>query len=183
MTEYKISWTQSASITGAAITLSFILFLLIEVLWADIMKDYIIPNVKTGEQFHIIFIILMIGLFISIGINSMLYIILIKNDYDTLFVILFVALVLTLVTIFFISYIFVYQKYSYLFIDYSIMDQLFLMPSFVIFFAVYVLESPVLLWDIISIIFNIYMFLLMKAFVHVKYRPKTKVKEIYKRVI
>lgn len=183
MTQYKISWTQAISITVASITLSFILFLLIEVLWADIMKDYIIPNVKTGEQFHIIFIILMFGIFISIGINSVLYIILIKSDYDTLFTILFISLILTIITLFFISYIFVYQEYSYLFKDYTILEQFLLMPSFVIFFAVYILESPVLLWDITSIIFNIYMFLLMKQFVYTKYKPKTKVKEIYKRII
>lgn len=183
MTQYKISWTQAISITAASLMLSFILFLLIEVLWADIMKDYIIPNVKTGEQYHIIFLILMFGIFTNIGINCMLYIVLIKNDYDILFTILFVSLILTIITLFFISYIFVYQKYSYIFKDYSILEQFLLMPSFVIFFAVYILESPVLLWDITSIIFNIYMLLLMKQFVYVSYKPKMKVKEMYKRVI
>jgi len=183
MTDYKITWKQAIAINGAALLLSYIIFLMAQVFMADIIKDYIVPLYKNEEGYILILIILMFGIILVVGINFIIYAMFLKTDYGLLLTLLLFSFILTILIIMFISYLFVYYTYSHIFSEYSVIEQFFLMPSFLIFFSIYILDSPVILWNITSIIFSCIMLLLTKEFVRVKYKSKSKIKPLYKSVL
>ena len=174
----KLSWIKIISISIGAQIVSYIVFLMLQVVWADLLKDQLTAY-SVDDVYFIPLLILLFGLFVNILVNMIIYTIFI--DYDNLieFMISIFAFSLTFVTIIFISYFVIERTYPEVFVDFSLFEKVILFPQYIVFFSIYYLESPIFLWDINSIIFCIYMIGLMRLFIKEKPRSAKKIESAY----
>ncbi|KKN53977.1 hypothetical protein LCGC14_0597150 [marine sediment metagenome] len=165
---------------GAQIII-YIIFLLVEVLWADILRNYL-NTLYLGGSYTIPFLILLIGILISFLVSFIIYMIVIKNDKFLVFILCLTSTILTSLILVFVSFIVIEYSYPDIFAEFSILEKFMLIPQYVVYYAIYILESPVLLWDITSIIFGVFMLMLIKLFIYEEKRKK-KLKPLLERII
>ena len=72
------------------------------------------------------------------------------------------------------------MQYPEIFGEYLIIEKLGFFPQYIAYYAIYVLDSPVIMWDITAMIFGLYIIILVKLRVK-EYKPKRKIKPIYGR--
>jgi len=159
----------------------FIIFLLVEVFWADVIRNYV-NNLYLGGFYTVPFLVLLIGIFASFLISLVIYIIIIKHNRMLVFILCLTSVILTSLMLVFISFIVIELSYPEVFASFTILERFMLIPQYVIFFAIYVVESPVLLWDYTSIIFGVFMLILIKLFVY-EQKSKKKIKPLMERII
>lgn len=177
----RISWSKTIMTTIGAQIICFVVFLMLEVFWADLIKDYL-TTLYIGGIYTTSFLVLLIGIFINFLISIIVYTIFIKNNKLLVFGLCMASMLLTSLTLVFISSTIIEYEYSEIFAGYTIFEKIQLFPQYVTFYAIYILESPVLLWDITSLIFGLFMLILIRLFVY-EVRTKKKVKPLLERII
>jgi len=155
---------------------------MVEVLWADLLKDWF-ASFDLTDVYLVPLMILMIGMFTGIIINIIVYMILIKSQPTRELIVCALAFLLTFVTIIIISFASIEMQYAEIFKDVSAIEKLVLFPHYIVFFAIYILASPVLFWDISTLIFGIWMVILMRSFIEVEVKQRKKVNPIFERLI
>lgn len=180
MSKSKISWKRTITVALAALVIGYLVFLMVEVFWADILKVFLIDRYVLG-LYEVPFLILMIGLIFSFFIMFILIMFLLKSDKETEFWIAIVSGILTFVTIIFISYISVEFTYPEVFSGLSNLDKLMFLPQYIVFFAIYVLDSPVLLWDISLVVFTVWVIIFMKLFIY-EVKKRKRIKPVRERI-
>ncbi|KKN09385.1 hypothetical protein LCGC14_1047160 [marine sediment metagenome] len=180
----RITWIKAIGIGLSGILISYIMFLMVEVLWADLIKNAL-TTAYEGSIYTTPILILMIGIGMSILISVVIFIILLRSkrlniSKLTIFWIIIISFVLTFITLLFISFFSVEIQYPEIFAEYSAYDKVILFPQYIAYYAIYVLDSPVIMWDITAVIFGIYVIFLVKYTVK-EYKPKKKIKPMYGR--
>ncbi len=177
----RISWSKAIMTTIGAQILCFIIFLMVEVFWADLLKDYL-STLYLGGFYTVPLLILLIGILINFLISFIIYAIIIKGDRLLVFILCITSVLLTSLALVFVSFIVIEYSYSDIFAEFSILEKFILIPQYIAYFAIYIIESPVLLWDYMSIVFGIFMLILIKLFIY-EQRSKKKLKPILERII
>lgn len=182
----NISWVKSIGIGLSGILISYIIFLMIEVFWVDLIRDSL-STAYEGSLYTTPFLILMIGIGMSMIISILIFVILLSAKKLnvaklTIFWIIIITFILTFITMILISFITIEIQYPEIFSEYNILYKLILIFQYISYYAIYVLESPVLMWDITAVVFGIYIIILVKIIVK-EYKPRKRVKPLYKRNI
>lgn len=176
----KISWKKTISIALSALIIGYLIFLMIEVIWGDILRGFLDVQYLSG-LYVTSFLILMIGLLFSFFIMVILFMVLLKGKRETEFWVVIISGVLTFITIIIISYMTVELAYPEVFSVLSPLDKLMSLPQYVVYFSVYILESPILLWDISLVIFTIWAIIFTKLLIY-EVRKKKKLKDLRQRI-
>jgi hypothetical protein len=180
----RISLGRAITISMTGMIISYIVFLMIEVLWADLIQDYL-NSLYSDDVYYIILLILLIGLFFSFIISFVIFSLLVKGEKMSELWIGFIGFVLTLITLTAISMLTVEMYYKDEFKDFTVFEKLLLIPQYIVFFAIFVLPSPIFFWDVATVIFGIYMIPLIHLFIYedTSKKAKEKIKPIRERII
>lgn len=180
----KVSWVKTISIGLSGILISYIVFLMVEVVWADLIRN-ILTTAYEGSIYTTSLLVLMVGIGISILISIAIFAILLKTKRLkvkklTIFWIIVIVSILTFITILFISFFTIEMQYPEVFGEYTMASKLMLFPQYIAYYAIYALDSPVVMWDITAVIFGIYIIIVIKLRIK-EYKPKRRVKPLYGR--
>lgn len=170
----NLSWFQAIILSIIAFTTSFFIFLFLQVIWGDILKDTLSKNYQSGLYFNIN-VILIIGLIfvflVSILINSF-----ILRDYTlkSKFIANSFSLVLTFIILFGLSWLLIVIFYPDLYDDLNVGEKVKLSTYFFAIFSVYILPTPVLFWMIGLMIYHAILIIFIKVFFIKKSRRRLK---------
>lgn len=150
---------------------SVMIFFMIEVLYAQVLLDYIIANLDNSNAYFNIFLIFIggeiIALLISIGV-SLLIIGNVKRI--SIYKAILLAFILNLVLWFAISFLSIFFIFPEVFENIIGYEILVISPILIVYFGVYVLNDITLVWIITQITY----FVLFGIFLIVFYKPKKK---------
>lgn len=159
-----ISWIQATTMSVIAWSLSFFSFLLIQVIFGDILSEILIKEYESMKYFNINFI-LYLGLFfmliISFSSNWLLF-----REYsaNSKLIINIFTLFITIIILFFISWLSIVIRYPELYFNLSILEKMQLSLYFFALFSIYILPNPVLFWQVALIIYHLILIIFLKFF-------------------
>ena len=184
MVRSDISWLQAVILSMISLTAGFFLFLFLQVIWGDILKETLTENYQSGIYFNINLIII-IGV-IFVFVISILTNLFIFRDYtiQSKLISNVFALIITFIVLFFLSWICIVLFYPELYSDLSIMEKLRLSSYFFTIFAIYLLPSPVLFWQIGLLIYHLTLVIFIRFFFkkkHNKYSLKNNKEQSRKK--
>lgn len=183
----RISWKKAISIAVANIIFGYIIFLMLEVLMGDALA-FILNSWYSVSYYTIIFFILLIGFGLSVLISVIIFIILIKGTKKLqatklqILKVITYSIIFDIIIIFIISIYYVEVTFPDIFGKYNLFEKIIILLQYIDFYAVYVLESPVVIWDMNVIIYGILLIVFMKIYIH-EYNPKKKIKQVFNPVV
>ena len=186
MVRSDISWLQAIILSIISLTEGFFLFLFLQVIWGDVLKDMLTENYQSGIYFNINLIII-IGV-IFVFVISILTNLFIFRDYtlQSKLISNIFALIITFIGLFFLSWICIVLFYPELYSDLSIMEKLRLSSYFFAIFAIYLLPSPVLFWQLGLLIYHLTLIIFIRFFFkkkHNKFGLKNNKKQSRKKSV
>jgi uncharacterized protein YacL len=158
----KVSWKKSISLVIPTFITSFIIFLMLEVVWADIVRE----NIQTLEddgQYTPINFILFIGIF-SIFFIGLLVSFLIMRDLHPVgvFITNLVAFMLTLISFGIFALIYLQIAFPDAFGELSFYRKMLIFPNYYSYIAIYLFPSPVFFWFAFQLVYNIFVLLILR---------------------
>jgi len=186
MVRVDISWLQAIILSVISLTAGFFLFLFLQVIWGDVLKETLTENYQNEIYFNINLIII-IGV-IFVFMISFLTNLFIFRDYtiQSKLISNIFALTITFIVLFFLSWIFIVLFYPELYGDLLIMEKLSLSSYFFAIFAIYLLPSPVLFWQIALLIYHLTLIVFIRYFFkkkHDKFGLKSNKKQSRKKAV
>ncbi|KKK44097.1 hypothetical protein LCGC14_0931840 [marine sediment metagenome] len=160
----EFSWYQATILSLVFGLVSFFIFLFLEIIFGDILKD-ILDAEYQAEMYFNINIILYLGLFF-IFISSFIVNVfaLRKYAFEPKFISNLFVLVFTGITLFFISWISIVIVYDELYNKLTIIGQIQLAPNFYSLFSIYILPNPVYFWILGFVIYHLFLIIFIKLF-------------------
>ena len=164
---------KSVGILFIIITLStFILFLMIEVFLASELRSYLV-FLENNSQYATSTTILYVGIIMIYLINTIISMAVLKEVKLAMIILNLATFIITLIL--FNIFILVYLQVIYpSFGSLSLIEKLGQFPNYFTYFAIYELYSPVLLWWIYLIFYNILLVILVKITIRVYIREPDK---------
>lgn len=169
----RATWKESISISLVCMIVAFILFLMTQIIWGEVLKDALAGH-RTGisaqEAYGIIGGVLWIGIGAILGASILTGLLLFHKQYkkQPILVAATLSLVLTLMIMLIISYISMVLMYPSLWANLSIAEEIRLIGLYYVFFSIYVLGNPVLFWYITLFIFHT----VLIVFIKITYKKK-----------
>jgi len=159
----KISYSDAIKIAFISGFVGILIFLMIQVLMAQVLLDTVILFIE-DENFLIIFIIMVgfvISLIISIIAGYMASDLFIEKKY------VIASSILTFLSNFliwvFISYIYIGLNYPEIFEDLTVIQRIVIFPSVIGYFSIYYLENVVFLWIYSQVTYSILFMIFLKG--------------------
>jgi len=154
-----MSWKGAILLSLTSFIIAFPCFLVYEVIWGDLIAGLgdLLSSIDTFTRIDIIlFLGFLIVLGVSIGVNLALY-----RQYSFMSKLRsnVYAIGITILLLYFISFAFMF----YLFPDTSIFLILVMFPFYLVYFSVYVLQTPIFFWFIAMIIYHVSLVFLYKT--------------------
>jgi len=182
----RISWAKAIGISLSGIIISYVIFMMAEVFWADLLRTWF-ASAFIGDIYTTPLLILTIGIIISLLISILIFLILLKSKKlkvpkATIFMVLILSFLCTFSTILFLCFFTIEIYYYEVFSMYTFIDKIIIFPQYIAYYAIYILESPVILWDITAVIYGIFMLIFIKLIIR-EYTPKKKIKPAYGGVL
>ena len=160
MGKESATWKEVFLMAIISFCITFFSFLIYEVIWGDILKDFLVDMTET-HPYSIINLILFIGLFIALGINIIVNLFIFRGyTLASRLVANLLAIIVTIVILFFISFILIF----FIFPTLTYFQILGLFPIYFVYFSLYILPSPVWFWIITIIIYHLALLFLAKMF-------------------
>lgn len=155
---YGLSWKGAVLLSLVSFIIVFPCFLVYEVIWGDLIRGILDPALQVSVYTKIdiaLFIGFLFALLICACVNLVLY-----RQYTFLSKLRanMYALIMTIVILYFISFFSMF----YLFPDASIFYIIVLFPYYLVYFTVYVLQTPILFWLLAMIIYHVSLILFYK---------------------
>ena len=156
----KISWTKTIILASFGAFMAVIIFVMIEVLWADLVKDFLQAQLEGGEDpILVAALTLELGQFVGIGISVLTSIIIAssmqgiksKELIPPILLSLFINLVIWSVG----PLVFVLYAEPQVFADSNFVEHLVGIPHAIAIFALYYLPSPIYLWIISQVTYMV----------------------------
>ena len=168
----EISWYQATILSLVFGLVSFFVFLFLEVIIGDTLKDVLDVRYQ-AEMYLNINIILYLGLlFVFISSFIVNVITLRKYAFEPKFVSNLFVLIFTSIILFFISWISIVIVYADLYNELTTIEQIKSAPNFYCFFSIYILPNPVYFWILGFAIYHLILIIFIKLFFIKK--PKKK---------
>lgn len=173
----SLEWGHLAVLSLISLCVSFFGFLIYEVIWGDILKDYL-EEITDLHPYSIINLILTIGLLFGLGVCTLVNIFIIRSyTLDSRLTANLLTLAATIVIIFVLSF----AGMFFLFPNLSAISILGLFPLYFTYFSLYILPTPAWFWILTLIIYHILLILFAKQFYIKKMLKKKKKKgPVYK---
>lgn len=166
--EVEITWKKSILISGVGLIISFILFLLVQIIWGDVLKDLFEGGNKL-TSYTTINIIVYAGIFSILGISLLVSLIMFQElDFYTKLVANLLTIVITVIILFIISGIGMIVLFS----NQSTIQILFYILFWFALFSAYMLPNPVVFWYLAIIIYFSVLVFMNKLFVIQKFNLK-----------
>lgn len=160
----KISWYQATVLSLLFGLVSFFVFLFLEIIFGDILKDALDAEYQ-AEMYLNINIILYLGLFFVWLSSSIVNILTLrKYAFEPKFVSNLFVLTFTCIILFFVSWISIVIVYDDLYQELDIAGQIRLAPNFYCLFSIYILPNPVYFWILGFIIYHLILIIFIKFF-------------------
>ncbi len=153
-----------------------------EVFVADIIKDWL-GTLYDENVYSIPLLVILIGLFLNFTVTTTIFILITRGETEMEIFVSLVSVILTSILIVIISYIVIENSYYYIFSNYNFIQKIALIPQYIVFFSIYVLPSPILIWEISSVIFTVIITIAIKLSIEENYRGKKKIKPTYGNVL
>lgn len=189
----RIEWKNAVALSLVSGLISFMVFLLTQIIWGDILKDALQEGFS-DQVYTIVNIILLIGLTLIFAISFVVNIFIFReySKFSKFNANLF-SFIISLIFLFFIAWIYVVIELSDFYLSLSFPEKILAFPFYFAYYSVYVLPSPVLLWYLGLIIYHIVLIFMTRIFfvkkrniISSKSNKKSKIKErelLYKRRI
>jgi hypothetical protein len=158
----EISWGKAILYSFIPGVVSFIFFLLLEIIWGDILNQMLHEQYQIAQYANVTLIIWVGLIFVvaaSITVNITLY-----KEYrfgPRIMVNLFATLGM-LSILFFISWLTILVQYKQMYLQMNLEEELYFLPLVYSFFAIYTLPNPVWFWVLAFIIYHILLAILIK---------------------
>jgi hypothetical protein len=157
-----ISWSKSILYSFVPGVVSFIFFLLLEIIWGDILNSTLEAQYQVAQYANVTLVLWVGLLFViatSITVNVTLY-----KDYrfgprimSNVF-----ATIGMLIALFAISWLTIVIQYKEMYLQMTVVEELYFLPLAYSFFAVYILPNPVYFWVLAFIIYHIFLAIFTK---------------------
>jgi len=159
----RITGKEILNLTILSSFVSILIFMMIEVLFAQTLRDYLSDHADNPNL--IIFIIITGGLLLSLIISILGSFLSINKRLKkyAYFASLF-AFALTYITIIIISYAFIIIYYPDVIVELSTIEKIIHIYTYIIYISIYGLSSPVLLWVYAQFLYSIYFALFLYLF-------------------
>lgn len=168
---YVMTWKGAFLLSLTSFIIAFPCFLVYEVIWGDMVKDILIPSFYL-EAYTRIDIALFLGFLIVLAVCIVVNLILYRQySFSSKLRANLYATLITILLLYAISFAFMF----YLFPDTSIFLILIMFPYYLVYFSVYVLQTPILFWFLAMIIYHVSLVVLYKLIL-VKKIPIYKIK-------
>lgn len=183
MARRKIEWKLAILISGVSAIISLVLFILTEIIWGDILKDFLVSGYETNF-YSIINLVLILGLLIIFGVSFLTNIIIYRKFTNTSKIIAnALTLVITLIFMFFIAWISIIILFAEQYQSISILQKFSMMFIFFAYFGIYVLSSPIWFWILGLIIYHSILIIFIRLFFvkkqRIKHNKKIQSREVY----
>lgn len=154
MVQEDISWSYSIFVSIFMAMVGYFIFLFIEVLWGDTLKDALDKDYQLERYFNIN-VIIFSGLGLIFGISIFINVVFLGNyKLGPKLVSNLSALVLTLVLLFTLSGISIITTYSSEYAQLDLGGQIRASTNFYSFYSIYILANPTWFWLIALIIYH-----------------------------
>lgn len=174
MVQEEISWSYATFVSIFMAMIGYFIFLFIEVLWGDTLKDTLDKDYQLEMYFNIN-IIIFSGLGLIFGISIFINVVFLGNyKLGPKLVSNLAAASLTLVLLFALSGISIITTYSSEYSQLDLVGQLRAGTNFYSFYSIYILANPTWFWLIALIIYHGILI------VFIKYLYAKKVKDVSK---
>jgi len=159
-----LTWGHAISIGTISGLGTYFLFLFLEIIWGDMLKDVLISGMEQAEYFNIN-LILLIGLAFVFFISFLTNILILGNyTLGSRLLSNFFAIIYTIIILFFISWLSIIIIYKEQYSQLDLISQINLSTHFYCIFAVYVLSDPTMFWIIAIMIYHVIFIILIKLF-------------------
>jgi len=159
----KITYKDSIRIAFISGFVGILIFLMVQVLMAQILLDTIISLFESGNL--LILTIIMIGFIISLVVSIIAGFLtsdlLIEKKY--ILSASFLAFLANFLIWVFISYLYVGVNYSQLFQDTSVFQKIIIFPTVIGYFAIYYLQNVTYLWIYAGVTYSILFAIFLKG--------------------
>ena len=161
MARKRISLGGSILLSLISGLLTFLAFLVYQVIFGDLLHEFLAPFLFQIMYYTIINFILFIGLLVILGLVIFINLFIYRNyTLKSKITANLFAFIITIVSLFLISFISMYA----IFPDLSTLQILGLFVYYFVFYSVYVLPSPVFFWYFALIIYVLCLIFLYKMF-------------------
>lgn len=159
------TWPQAILFSFFTGLVSFFVFLFLEVIFGDILKDTLDAEYQ-AEMYFNINLILYLGLGFVFFVSWFINFITLRKSYisETIIVSNIIVLIFVGVILFFISWISILVEYSDLYQQLMIYEQIKLTPHFYSLFSIYILPNPVFFWILGFVIYHSLLIIFIKIF-------------------
>ena len=170
----KLEWKQAFGLITISLVVSFIAFLMSEIIWGDLLKSSLSSDYKR-HQYSNINLILILGLGF-IFLNSIIVNLSIFREYTEKSKVKcnLIAFLLTFVILYAISSVSIIIIFAKQYAGLNIIQKMRISWLFFSYFSVYVLPTPILFWIMALVIFHVILLFLIKAFLVRKISFKIK---------
>ncbi|MHA1327374.1 MAG: hypothetical protein ACTSRH_08635 [Promethearchaeota archaeon] len=160
----EITWSYSIVVVLFSCVTSYFVFLLVEVIWGDFLKDFLVTNYQLDHYFNIN-LILFIGLILIFLISLLINLLSLPRFTLTSRLIANIfSFAYTLLFLFFISWISIIIVYDKQYSQLDLITQINLSAYFFCIFAIYILPEPIWFWNIALFIYHAILIILIKLF-------------------
>ena len=158
------SWYQATILSLVFGLVSFFVFLFLEIIFGDTLKDILDADYQ-AEMYFNINVILYLGLFFVYLSSSIVNIITLrKYVFEPKLISNLFGLIFTCVILFFISWISIVIVFADLYQKLTIIGQINLAPNFYCLFSIYILPNPVYFWILGFVIYHLFLIFFIKLF-------------------
>ena len=186
VSELRISWGGALLLSLISGLLTFIAFLVYQVIFGDILHDALLPFFFQVIYYTIINFVLIIGLLIMMGLIILINLFIYRGyTFKSKITANLLAFAVTIVSLFIIGFVSMY----FIFPDLTTLQIFGLFAYYFVFYSVYVLPSPVYFWylaliiDVCCLVILYKMFLIPKNKIFKQLKKKKKTPVYKSRVI